>query len=78
MLIEFVQVRLAQKETLSIAISNPGALLGLGALLDRQFQSSPFSSVVTVGVRPVGLRFKSIPSSRNVLTLRAIKFWDSA
>ena len=36
-----------------------------------------FSSVVTVGVRPVGLRFKSIPSSWNVLTLRAMKFWDS-
>ena len=36
-----------------------------------------FSSVVTVGVRPVRLRFKSILSSRNVLTLRAMKFWDS-
>ena len=36
-----------------------------------------FSSVVKVGVRPVGLRFKIIPSSRNVLTLWAMKFWDS-
>ena len=39
---EFVQVRLAQKEILSIAISKPGTLLGLGALLDRQFQIFAF------------------------------------
>ena len=37
-----------------------------------------FSSVVTVGVRPVGLRFKLIPSSRNVLIIRAMKFCDNA
>ena len=43
MLIEFVQVRLAQKESLSIAISKPGALLGLGALLDRQFRMAPLA-----------------------------------
>ena len=51
--LNFVQVRLARKETLSIAISKPGALLGLGALLDRQFQSSPFF-VRCHGRRPAG------------------------
>ena len=53
MLIEFVQVRLAQKESLSIAISKPGALLGLGALLDRQFQYSSFF-IRCHGRRPAG------------------------
>ena len=75
--IEFLQVRLEQKEALSITISKPGALLRLGALLDRQFQYSPFSFVVTVGARPVGLRFKIIPYSRNVLILQVMKFWDN-
>ena len=68
------------EKTLSISISKTGALLGLGALLDRQtdsFNIRLFSSVVTVGVRPVGLRIKIIPSSRNVLALRAMQFWNS-
>ena len=47
------RIRLEQKEALSIAISKPGALLGLGALLDRQFQYSPFFTRCH-GRRPAG------------------------
>ena len=78
--LNFCKFGLNRKKSLSISISKTGALLGLGALLDRQtdsFNIRLFSSVVTVGVRPVGLRFKIIPSSRNVLALRAMQFWNS-
>ena len=47
------KVQLEQKEALAIAISKPGALLGLGALLDRQFQYSPFF-IRCHGRRPAG------------------------
>ena len=50
---------------------------GLGLCWTDSVNIRVFSSVVTVGVRPVGLPFKIIPSYRNVLILRAMNFWDN-
>ena len=56
---------------------NLGLCWGLGLCWTDSFNIRLLSSVVTVGVRPVGLHFKIIPSSRNVLALRVMQFWDS-
>ena len=73
---EFLQVRLEQKKTLNRHLKTWGSA-GAWDSAVQTVSVFAFSSVVTVGVRPVGLRSKIIPSSRNVLTLWAMKFWDS-